>query len=147
VSKTCSVFLQLLITILLKVASHWFFVYYMHSWVNGVLYFFITAIFKPESDCQPLVPGILNPIFLYDKGYDINSFILMACFTVLKSLCITGQVQIEFRVDKETNFIVFHSKNLTITEKVSTDSCMFMTGSYSKVVGLMLSCMCDSVHK
>lgn len=30
----------------------------------------------------------------------------------------TGQVTIEFYVDKETNFIVFHSKNLTITEKV-----------------------------
>jgi hypothetical protein len=71
----------------------------------------------------------------------------MACFTVLKSLCISGQVKIEFRVDKETNFIVFHSKNLTVIEKVSTDSCTFITGSNSKVVGLMLSCMCDSAHK
>jgi len=77
----------------------------------------------------------------------MNSFILMACFTVLKSLCISGEALIEFRVDKETNFIVFHSKNLTIMEKVSTDSCTFITGSYSKVVGLMVSCMCDSVHK
>lgn len=112
-----------------------------------MLYFFSTAIFKPESDCQPLIPGVLNPIFLDDKGYDISSFILTACFTVLKSLCISGQVAIEFRVDKETNFIVFHSKNLTITEKVSTNSCTFITRSYSKVVGLMLSCMCDSVQK
>jgi len=58
----------------------------MHIRVNGALYFFSTAIFKPESDCQPLVPGVLNPIFLDDKGYDINSCILMACFTVLKNL-------------------------------------------------------------
>lgn len=33
---------------------------------------------------------------------------------------LTGQVTIDFQVDKETNFIVFHSKNLTLTEKVCT---------------------------
>lgn len=30
-----------------------------------------------------------------------------------------GQVTIEFYVERETNFIVFHSKNLTITDRVS----------------------------
>ncbi|KAJ9582424.1 hypothetical protein L9F63_003222, partial [Diploptera punctata] len=35
----------------------------------------------------------------------------------LTTLEVKGQVTIEFHVDKETNFIVFHSKNLTITEK------------------------------
>jgi hypothetical protein len=68
-------------------------------------------------------------------------------FHLLKYLCIPGNVEIEFLVDKETNFIVFNSKNLTITGKVSTDSCTFITQSYSKVVVLMLACMCDSVHK
>ncbi|XP_034944364.1 endoplasmic reticulum aminopeptidase 2-like isoform X3 [Chelonus insularis] len=36
----------------------------------------------------------------------------------LTTLEVKGQVTIEFYVDKETNFIVFHSKNLTITEKM-----------------------------
>lgn len=102
---------------------------------------------QAKINCQPLVPGILNTIFLDDKGHDINSFIFVACFIILRFLCISGQVMIEFRVYKETNFIVFHSKNLTITEKVSNDSCTFITGSYSKVVRLILSCMCGSVHK
>ncbi|XP_023702695.1 endoplasmic reticulum aminopeptidase 1 isoform X2 [Cryptotermes secundus] len=35
----------------------------------------------------------------------------------LTTLEVKGQVTIEFHVEKETNFIVFHSKNLTITEK------------------------------
>ncbi|KAK0159807.1 hypothetical protein PV327_010880 [Microctonus hyperodae] len=36
----------------------------------------------------------------------------------LTTLEIKGQVSIEFYVDRETNFIVFHSKNLTITGKM-----------------------------
>ncbi|XP_021919323.1 endoplasmic reticulum aminopeptidase 1-like isoform X2 [Zootermopsis nevadensis] len=35
----------------------------------------------------------------------------------LTTLEVKGQVTIEFHVEKDTNFIVFHSKNLTITEK------------------------------
>ncbi|XP_057336106.1 endoplasmic reticulum aminopeptidase 2-like isoform X2 [Microplitis mediator] len=36
----------------------------------------------------------------------------------LTTLEVKGQVTIEFYVDKETNFVVFHCKNLTITEKM-----------------------------
>ncbi|XP_058801112.1 endoplasmic reticulum aminopeptidase 2-like isoform X2 [Phymastichus coffea] len=39
----------------------------------------------------------------------------------LTTLEVKGQVTIEFHVDRETNFIVFHSKNLTITEKMVQD--------------------------
>ncbi|XP_051160347.1 endoplasmic reticulum aminopeptidase 2-like isoform X1 [Leptopilina boulardi] len=39
----------------------------------------------------------------------------------LTTLEVKGQVTIEFFVDKETNFIVFHSKNLTINEKMVQD--------------------------
>jgi hypothetical protein len=49
----------------------------------------------------------------------MNSPINVATLIVFKLICISGQVRIEFQVEKETNFIVFHSKNLTITEKVS----------------------------
>ncbi|XP_015117204.1 endoplasmic reticulum aminopeptidase 2 [Diachasma alloeum] len=36
----------------------------------------------------------------------------------LTTLEVKGQVTIEFYVDRETNFIVFHSKNLTITDRM-----------------------------
>ncbi|XP_008211798.2 endoplasmic reticulum aminopeptidase 2 isoform X2 [Nasonia vitripennis] len=39
----------------------------------------------------------------------------------LTTLEVKGQVTIEFYVDRETNFIVFHSKNLTINEKMVQD--------------------------
>ncbi|XP_076280314.1 endoplasmic reticulum aminopeptidase 1 isoform X2 [Lasioglossum baleicum] len=39
----------------------------------------------------------------------------------LTTLEVKGQVTIEFYVDKETNYIVFHSKNLTINEKMIQD--------------------------
>lgn len=39
----------------------------------------------------------------------------------LTTLAVKGQVTIEFNVKKETNFIVLHSKNLTILDKVVVD--------------------------
>lgn len=36
----------------------------------------------------------------------------------LTTLEVKGQVSIEFHVEKDTQFIVLHSKNLTITDKV-----------------------------
>ncbi|KAL7295649.1 hypothetical protein TKK_0011007 [Trichogramma kaykai] len=39
----------------------------------------------------------------------------------LTTLEVKGQVTIEFYVDRETSFIVFHSKNLTIAEKMVQD--------------------------
>ncbi|XP_043267317.1 endoplasmic reticulum aminopeptidase 2-like isoform X2 [Venturia canescens] len=39
----------------------------------------------------------------------------------LTTLEVKGQITIEFYVDRETNFIVFHSKNLTINEKMVQD--------------------------
>lgn len=42
----------------------------------------------------------------------------MFCFHL--NICkFAGQVSIEIHVEKETHFIVLHSKNLTITEKVN----------------------------
>lgn len=37
----------------------------------------------------------------------------------LTTLELKGQVNIEFQVEKDTNYIVFHSSKLTITDKVS----------------------------
>ncbi|XP_046395915.1 glutamyl aminopeptidase-like isoform X2 [Ischnura elegans] len=39
----------------------------------------------------------------------------------LTTLHVKGQVTIEFAVDEDTNFIVFHAKNLTITDKSMLD--------------------------
>lgn len=39
----------------------------------------------------------------------------------LTTLVVKGQVTIEFNVKKETNFIVLHSKNLTILDKTVLD--------------------------
>ena len=40
----------------------------------------------------------------------------------LTTLAVKGQVTIEFNVKKETNFIVLHSKNLTILDKTVVDN-------------------------
>lgn len=45
-------------------------------------------------------------------------FSLSTCW-IDNNFLLKGQVTIEFYVDRDSNFIVFHSKNLTITEKVS----------------------------
>ncbi|XP_044018769.1 endoplasmic reticulum aminopeptidase 2-like isoform X2 [Aphidius gifuensis] len=52
------------------------------------------------------------PTFAHPMRYNIT------IHPNLTTLEVKGQVTIEFFVDKETDFIVFHSKNLTITEKM-----------------------------
>ncbi|XP_025602401.2 endoplasmic reticulum aminopeptidase 2-like isoform X3 [Athalia rosae] len=56
------------------------------------------------------------PTFAHPTRYNIT------IHPNLTTLEVKGQVTIEFYVDKETNFIVFHSKNLTINEKVSLNT-------------------------
>lgn len=51
------------------------------------------------------------PTFIRPMRYKIN------IHPNLTTLDVKGQVTIDFQVEKETNFIVFHSKNLTLTEK------------------------------
>ncbi|XP_017878860.1 glutamyl aminopeptidase-like isoform X2 [Ceratina calcarata] len=51
------------------------------------------------------------PTFAHPTRYNIT------IHPNLTTLEVKGQVTIEFYVDKETNYIVFHSKNLTINEK------------------------------
>ncbi|KAI4480304.1 hypothetical protein M0804_010302 [Polistes exclamans] len=55
------------------------------------------------------------PTFVYPTRYNIT------IHPNLTTLEVKGQVTIEFNVDKETNFIVFHSNNLTINEKMVQD--------------------------
>ncbi|XP_054009869.1 endoplasmic reticulum aminopeptidase 1-like isoform X2 [Hylaeus anthracinus] len=55
------------------------------------------------------------PKFAHPTRYIIN------IHPNLTTLEVKGQVTIEFYVDKETNYIVFHSKNLTINEKMVQD--------------------------
>ncbi|XP_046624056.1 endoplasmic reticulum aminopeptidase 2-like isoform X1 [Neodiprion virginianus] len=55
------------------------------------------------------------PTFAHPTRYNIT------IHPNLTTLEVKGQVTIEFYVDKETNFIVFHSKNLTINEKMIQD--------------------------
>ncbi|PSN33537.1 hypothetical protein C0J52_22449 [Blattella germanica] len=47
----------------------------------------------------------------------LNTNFPLKCWFEVKFGKVASQVTIEFHVEKETNFIVFHSKNLTITEK------------------------------
>lgn len=55
------------------------------------------------------------PTFVHPTRYNIT------IHPNLTTLEVKGQVVIEFYVDKETNFIVFHSNNLTINEKMVQD--------------------------
>ncbi|OAD57971.1 Glutamyl aminopeptidase [Eufriesea mexicana] len=55
------------------------------------------------------------PMFAHPTRYNIT------IHPNLTTLEVKGQVTIEFYVDKETNYIVFHSKNLTINEKMVQD--------------------------
>ncbi|XP_033306357.1 endoplasmic reticulum aminopeptidase 2-like isoform X2 [Bombus bifarius] len=55
------------------------------------------------------------PTFVHPTRYNIT------IHPNLTTLDVKGQVTIEFYVDKETNYIVFHSKNLTINEKMIQD--------------------------
>ncbi|XP_043260326.1 endoplasmic reticulum aminopeptidase 1-like isoform X1 [Colletes gigas] len=55
------------------------------------------------------------PTFAHPTRYNIT------IHPNLTTLEVKGQVTIEFYVDKETNYIVFHSKNLTINEKMVQD--------------------------
>ncbi|XP_076751156.1 endoplasmic reticulum aminopeptidase 1 isoform X3 [Xylocopa sonorina] len=55
------------------------------------------------------------PAFAHPTRYNIT------IHPNLTTLEVKGQVTIEFYVDRETNYIVFHSKNLTINEKMVQD--------------------------
>ncbi|XP_076160195.1 glutamyl aminopeptidase isoform X5 [Ptiloglossa arizonensis] len=55
------------------------------------------------------------PTFAHPTRYNIT------IHPNLTTLEVKGQVTIEFYVDKETNYIVFHSKNLTMNEKMVQD--------------------------
>ncbi|KAK2584087.1 hypothetical protein KPH14_006530 [Odynerus spinipes] len=59
--------------------------------------------------------NIRLPTFVHPTRYNIT------IHPNLTTLEVKGQVTIEFYVDKETNFIVFHSNNLTINEKMVQD--------------------------
>lgn len=61
---------------------------------------------------------------------DAKRFVLHVCtcrnnhvrYCNVVSLLSSGQVSIEFHVEKDTHFIVLHSKNLSITDKVTSCS-------------------------
>ncbi|XP_039283006.1 LOW QUALITY PROTEIN: glutamyl aminopeptidase [Nilaparvata lugens] len=55
------------------------------------------------------------PVFAKPSRYHIN------IHPNLTTLDVKGQVTIDFQVDKESTFIVLHSRNLTITDKMLTD--------------------------
>ncbi|XP_018905353.1 endoplasmic reticulum aminopeptidase 1 isoform X2 [Bemisia tabaci] len=55
------------------------------------------------------------PTFARPQRYHIN------IHPNLTTLDVKGQVSIDFQVERDTNFIVFHSKNLTISEKFVMD--------------------------
>jgi hypothetical protein len=106
-----------------------------HSTITGWAYYrFIFSFWKMATLCviciyvhthththtvMNLVIMISLIIWKWNQTYIVNSHTHHTSLC-LKLICISGQVTIEFQVEKETNFIVFHSKNLTITEKVST---------------------------
>ncbi|XP_015585301.1 endoplasmic reticulum aminopeptidase 2 isoform X2 [Cephus cinctus] len=72
---------------------------------------------KPLATNGEVFPwnNVRLPTFAHPTRYNIT------IHPNLTTLEIKGQVTIEFYVDKETNFIVFHSKNLTISEKMVQD--------------------------
>ncbi|XP_069679087.1 endoplasmic reticulum aminopeptidase 1-like isoform X2 [Periplaneta americana] len=75
-----------------------------------------------SNSTSPPVPLATNGEVFPWNNVRLPSFVHPTRYTLrihpnLTTLEVKGQVTIEFHVDKETNFIVFHSKNLTITEK------------------------------
>ncbi|XP_063231804.1 endoplasmic reticulum aminopeptidase 1-like isoform X2 [Bacillus rossius redtenbacheri] len=72
-----------------------------------------SAPFVPIATNNEVFPwnSVRLPTFVRPTRYNIT------IHPNLTTLDVKGQVTIEFQVDKETNFIVFHSKNLTIVNK------------------------------
>lgn len=83
----------------------------------------IVDIEDDEKSSEPLATNgevfpwnnVRLPTFAHPTRYNIT------IHPNLTTLEVKGQVTIEFYVDRETNYIVFHSKNLTINEKMIQD--------------------------
>lgn len=75
----------------------------------------ITASAVPLATNGEIFPwnSVRLPTFVHPTRYSIS------IHPNLTTLDVKGQVIIEFTVEKETPFIVFHSKNLTLAEKVN----------------------------
>lgn len=71
--------------------------------------------------CHSSVPRhLIFPAFCRSSGWMQVTRTLTYAFNVIFSYFhFTGQISIEFYVEKEVNFIVLHAQNLNITEKVS----------------------------
>ncbi|KAL1122590.1 hypothetical protein AAG570_002920 [Ranatra chinensis] len=82
-----------------------------HGRING------TRNIIPIATNNELFPwnNVRLPHFVKPMRYHIN------IHPNLTTLDVKGQVTIDFQVEKETYFIVLNSKNLTITDKVTTD--------------------------
>ncbi|RZC34845.1 endoplasmic reticulum aminopeptidase 1-like [Asbolus verrucosus] len=77
----------------------------------------VTKAFIPRATNGQIFPwnNIRLPTFVRPTRYNIT------IHPNLTTLEVKGQVSIEFHVDKDTHFIVLHSKNLTITDKMVQD--------------------------
>lgn len=73
-----------------------------------------TKTFIPRATNGQIFPwnNVRLPTFIKPLRYNIT------IHPNITTLDVKGQVSIEFMVEKETHFIVLHSKNLTISEKV-----------------------------
>ncbi|XP_017777374.1 PREDICTED: endoplasmic reticulum aminopeptidase 1-like isoform X2 [Nicrophorus vespilloides] len=77
----------------------------------------VTKVFVPRATNGQVFPwnNIRLPTFAKPSRYNIT------IHPNLTTLDVKGQVSIEFHVEKDTHFIVLHSKNLTITDKMIQD--------------------------
>ncbi|XP_064215469.1 endoplasmic reticulum aminopeptidase 1 isoform X6 [Tribolium castaneum] len=77
----------------------------------------VTKAFPPRATNGQIFPwnNIRLPTFVRPTRYNIT------IHPNLTTLEVKGQVSIEFHVEKETRFIVLHSKNLTIGDKMVQD--------------------------
>nr|XP_022900776.1 endoplasmic reticulum aminopeptidase 1-like isoform X2 [Onthophagus taurus] len=77
----------------------------------------VTKVFVPRATNGQVFPwnNIRLPSIVKPTRYNIT------IHPNLTTLEVKGQVSIEFHVDKDTNFVVLHSKNLTITDKLVQD--------------------------
>ncbi|KAF5274559.1 hypothetical protein FQA39_LY07171 [Lamprigera yunnana] len=76
-----------------------------------------TKMFVPRATNGQIFPWNNSrlPSFISPSRYNIT------IHPNLTTLEVKGQVSIEFQAEKDTNFLVLHSKNLTITDKIVQD--------------------------
>ncbi|XP_031336695.1 endoplasmic reticulum aminopeptidase 1-like isoform X2 [Photinus pyralis] len=78
------------------------------------------------NETKMLVPRATNGQIFPWNNIRLPTFITPTRYNItmhpnLTTLEVKGQVSIEFQVEKDTNFLVLHSKNLTITDKIVQD--------------------------